>query len=100
MDKIETYAKAIHSLPSRLVDEMPPDVLEPEGTFATAERQLRTILEQFAGGQSMQPIFDAIKKLIEDSRRDEEIRMWFADLNHFARRVLQDAGYIMTDAGT
>jgi hypothetical protein len=49
--------------------------------------ELRTLLERFANGASMDGVFDASNALIDDARRDEEFRNWFHRLNTYIRKV-------------
>lgn len=63
----------------------------------TALSELRTLLERFADGQTMDGIFDAINVLIDDTRRDPELRDWFANVDTYMRKVLLDAGYVLED---
>ena len=68
--------------------------------YQNAEMELRILLERFANNTSMQPIFDAIDVMYSDSKRDPELRHWWNEAGHYIRRVLQEEGYIMTDAAT
>lgn len=60
--------------------------------------ELRTLLERFANGQSMQPIFDAVNQLYTDAKEDPELKSWFRELGAFVRRALQEPGYIMKES--
>jgi len=66
-----------------------------DGGLKTATSELRTLLERFANGQSMDIIFDAANILIDDAHRDEDLRNWFKDLNAYIRKVLLQAGYVL-----
>ena len=57
------------------------------GGLRTATLELRTLLERFANGQSMNIIFDAANALIDDANKDEELRKWFKNLNAYVRKV-------------
>ncbi|KZP14441.1 hypothetical protein FIBSPDRAFT_912787 [Athelia psychrophila] len=61
----------------------------------TATSELRTLLERFAGGQSMDVVFDAANALIEDAKADEGLREWFKSVDAYLRKVLLDAGYVL-----
>lgn len=65
--------------------------------FRHAEDELRTLLERFANGESMQPIFDAINQLYKDARNDDELRQWWSKLDSYVRECLQTPGYIMKE---
>ena len=87
-------------------------------SFQTAEQQLRTLLERFANGASLQPLLDAIAQvrpldppglpgllshisrcaqIREDADKDESLRAWLKELDSYIRRVLQEPGYVMRD---
>lgn len=68
-----------------------------DSSYQEAERELRTLLERFANGQSMQPIFDAVNEIYAAARQDDELRSWFSELTTYIRRVLQEPGYIMKE---
>ena len=68
-----------------------------DGNFQNATAELRSILERFANGQSMQPIFDSVDQLYTDAKNDDGLRSWFRELDHYVRLCLQEPGYIMKD---
>ncbi|KIM39008.1 hypothetical protein M413DRAFT_447366 [Hebeloma cylindrosporum] len=63
--------------------------------FNLAVTELRTLLERFANNISMDIIFDAANVLIDDSRRDPDLREWFKAVDHYIRKVLLEPGYIL-----
>jgi len=65
--------------------------------YQRAQHELRTLLERFANGASMDGIFDAVDQLYTDSKNDDELRHWFHELNTYIRQCLQEPGYIMKD---
>ncbi|GAA6063477.1 hypothetical protein JCM10212_006339 [Sporobolomyces blumeae] len=65
--------------------------------YQRAQHELRTLLERFANGASMQGMFDAVDQLYTDSKNDSELRAWFHELNIYIRQCLQEPGYIMKD---
>jgi len=65
--------------------------------YQNAEMELRILLERFANNTSMQPIFDAIDVLYTDAQNDDELRKWWHNASSYARRVIQEEGYIMED---
>ncbi|KAF8263795.1 hypothetical protein EI94DRAFT_1772841 [Lactarius quietus] len=60
-----------------------------------ATSQIRTLLERFANGKSMDVIIDAINTLIDDARTDEEFRRWFQSVGAYSRKVLLEPGYVL-----
>ena len=57
--------------------------------------QIRTLLERFADGKSMDIIIDAINDLIDDAKHDEEFRQWFQSVDAYSRKVLLEPGYVL-----
>lgn len=60
-----------------------------------ATTDLRTLLERFANGRSIDGILDAINALYANADRDEELRDWFKSVNSYTRKVLLEAGYVL-----
>ncbi|QRW17273.1 hypothetical protein RhiXN_05275 [Rhizoctonia solani] len=58
-------------------------------------RELRTLLERFANGQSMDPILDATGALWDDAQKDEGLRAWFRKMDEYVRKVLLEPGYVL-----
>jgi Family of unknown function (DUF5923) len=65
-----------------------------------AHRELKTLLENFADGTSMDDIFDAANDLIADANNDEEFNKWGKRLDTFIRKCLKKDGYILEDEST
>ncbi|KAG8824097.1 hypothetical protein FRC19_002552 [Serendipita sp. 401] len=61
-----------------------------------AWQELRVLLERFAGGRSLDPIFDAIQRIWDDAREDEQFRAWWGRADTFVRRTLLEPGFILT----
>jgi len=60
-------------------------MLDPALKHATTE--LRTLLERFANGKSMDIVVDAGHALIDDAQRDPELRDWFKKVNAYIHKV-------------
>jgi Family of unknown function (DUF5923) len=63
--------------------------------FRTSITQIRTLLERFANGKSMDIIIDSMDGLIDDTKNDEEFRQWFQSVNAYSRKVLLEPGYVL-----
>lgn len=57
--------------------------------------ELRTLLERFANGTSMDVIIDPLSKLADSARKDPALREWFNEANEYLRRVLLEPGYVL-----
>ncbi|KAF5332450.1 hypothetical protein D9611_005445 [Ephemerocybe angulata] len=66
----------------------------------TAMLELRTILERFASGVSLDVILDPLNLIIDDASRDPALRQYLTNVNAFIRRFLLEPGYIISDAST
>lgn len=66
--------------------EKASDVTE-DPSLQRATSELRTLLERFANGMSVQPILDAASQLNTDAQNDEGLRNWFSDVDTYARKV-------------
>lgn len=55
--------------------------------------ELRTLLERFANGTSMDIMFDTVNVLIDDARRDDGLRHWFQSVDAYIRKVRKPRKY-------
>ncbi|KAG8928965.1 hypothetical protein FRC02_006163 [Tulasnella sp. 418] len=98
LDTLETYfahgkntAKGSANSAGEVTDD-------PSLRRATSE--LRTLLERFANGKSLDGIENAARTLWEDAQRDEDLRNWFRELDEFVRKTLLEPGYVLSPACT
>lgn len=61
------------------------DPQDPSVSLAVTE--LRTLLERFANNTSLDSLINALNVLIEDSRRDPELRSWFEQVDTYIQKV-------------
>jgi hypothetical protein len=52
-----------------------------------AINEIRTLLERFANGRSMDIVIDAFGALRDDAQRDEELSEWFKRVDAYVRKV-------------
>jgi hypothetical protein len=50
-------------------------------------REVRTLLERFANNVTLDTTIESVNVLIDDSRRDPELRHWFKDVDTYIRKV-------------
>ncbi|KAG2072936.1 hypothetical protein BDR04DRAFT_1095721 [Suillus decipiens] len=93
LDEIERYASYGQTAAGH-GKERGSAITQDKALSATMS-ELRTLLERFANGLSMNDIFDASNALIDDARRDDEFRNWFHRLNTYIRKVLLEAGFVL-----
>ncbi|KAF8492864.1 hypothetical protein F5888DRAFT_1728342 [Russula emetica] len=60
--------------------------------------QIRTLLERFANGKSMDIIINPINQLIDNAKNDEEFRQWFQSVDAYTRKLLLEPGYVLEPA--
>lgn len=93
MGFIEEYAKHGRSVAAAGKDHTTGVTKEHNLKLATLE--LRTLLERFANGTSLDIVLDAVDAIIDDARRDESLREWFSTVYDYIRKVLLQPGYVM-----
>ncbi|CAE6364948.1 unnamed protein product [Rhizoctonia solani] len=93
LSAIESYHGHSKTLASTGQDSAKNVTSDPSLRLAT--RELRTLLERFANGQSMDPILNATGALWDDAQKDEELRAWFRKLNEYVHQVLLEPGYVL-----
>ena len=60
-----------------------------------ATLEIRTLLERFANGMSLDIIIGAVDGLTESARSDDALREWFSAVDTYLRRVLLEPGYVL-----
>lgn len=95
LDEVERYAS--HGQTAAGHGKERGSAYTQDKALNAAMSELRTLLERFANGTSMNGVFDASNALIDDARRDEEFRNWFHRLNTYIRKVLLEAGFVLED---
>lgn len=69
--------------------------LTSDPSLKQSVNELRTLLERFANGRTTADIVDSINTLIDDTRRDPDLRAWFANMDAYMRKVLLEPGYVL-----
>ncbi|KII90672.1 hypothetical protein PLICRDRAFT_106168 [Plicaturopsis crispa FD-325 SS-3] len=90
---VEEYVGHAHSIAGHAKDSHDTATSDPSLQQATSE--LRTLLERFANGRSIDVIINALNDLVNDAREDEELRAWFSHVDKYLRRTLLDAGFVL-----
>jgi uncharacterized protein YpuA (DUF1002 family) len=55
------------------------------------------ILANYAGGNDLHGITNALQSLLKEIENDDTLKDYFYDVNRFVQRALKEEGYIMTD---
>ncbi|KAF8528371.1 hypothetical protein BU17DRAFT_73458 [Hysterangium stoloniferum] len=66
-----------------------------QGALKEAKEELIFLLSRFANGTSPQPAIDAVNKLFDLARQDEEMRTWLESVQQWMKRVLLEPGYVV-----
>jgi hypothetical protein len=93
MGFIEEYVKHGRTLAEAGKDRKAEVKKDKNLTLAT--RELRTLLERFANGVSLDIVLDAVDAIIDDARRDDALREWFLAINAYIRKLLLEVGYVI-----
>jgi hypothetical protein len=93
MGFIEEYAKHGRTLAAAGKDHTTDATQDQNLKLAT--RELRTLLERFANGASLDIVLDAVDVIINDARHDEALREWFSAVDAYIRKVLLEPGYVI-----
>ena len=72
LDRAENYKGAAKNTGGQSGGHV--NAVRSDSHYQKAEQNLQTLLERFADNRSMQPIFDAVNQIYEDSRNDSELR--------------------------
>jgi len=94
MSYIEEYAKHGRKIAGASKEHTADSVVKDKN-LKRATRELRTLLERFANNTSIDIVLDATDAIIDDARRDEELRAWFSDFNTYIRKLLLEPGYVI-----
>ncbi|CCO29211.1 hypothetical protein BN14_03216 [Rhizoctonia solani AG-1 IB] len=84
LSAIETYHG--HSRTVASTGQNSAQNVTSDPTLRLATRELRTLLERFANGQSMEPILQATGDLWDAAQKDEGLRAWFRKLDDYVRK--------------
>ncbi|CED82968.1 Protein of unknown function DUF4449 [Phaffia rhodozyma] len=98
LDKAETYKGHTKSLTETGADSTGAVASDP--SFQQAYGEMKTLLERFADGESMDRIVDAVNNLYVDAQNDRELSAWFRKLDSYVRKCLLEPGYILEDEST
>lgn len=58
-----------------------------DASLNQAMAELRTLLERFADGRSMDDMKSRFQALYDDAQNDQELRNWFGEFDSYARKV-------------
>ncbi|KAF8326038.1 uncharacterized protein EI90DRAFT_2930862 [Cantharellus anzutake] len=91
---IETYYGHGRTLGSHHADKANEN-LGQDPTLQRAGNELRTLLERFANGKSLDDIFHAADQLNKDAQNDEGLKQWFSDFDAYVRKTLLEPGFVL-----
>ncbi|CAD6960072.1 unnamed protein product [Tilletia controversa] len=72
------------------------DEVDVEGNehLHAALDNLRSIIETFAGGKSLDPLLESVRKIIDDVRQDERLTNYWNEIDSYVERLLFDEGFV------
>jgi Family of unknown function (DUF5923) len=72
-------------------------IFKDDPVLQQTTNELRTILERFANGRSMNLMFNAVDEMWRDAEKDEGLREWWKRVDAFARKSLLVPGFIISE---
>ncbi|EPE04283.1 hypothetical protein F503_01287 [Ophiostoma piceae UAMH 11346] len=75
-------------------------VKEGRSRLASAEADLKLLIERFANGTSTDNLWSSINSIYKAADSDAELSGWFKNLDVYIRRCLQEDGYILQESST
>lgn len=70
--------------------------LRNDPMWQKAEKEWRTLLERFANGHPVQPLFDSIHDLYVSAKDDDEVNKWWREVDAYIRELFIKPGYALT----
>ncbi|KAI8971829.1 hypothetical protein BDF20DRAFT_838111 [Mycotypha africana] len=65
-----------------------------------AERELKTIIETWAQGYSIDPLLQGVQNVIKDAREDDKLREYYDRVKNYLHRLMKEPGYAADDRST
>ncbi|KZV88036.1 hypothetical protein EXIGLDRAFT_839540 [Exidia glandulosa HHB12029] len=72
-------------------------VQDPTGRVQESLRKLRTLVERFAGGHSLNNLLIALSACAADIREDRDVRAWWDEYERFVRKSMDEPGYLRSE---
>jgi hypothetical protein len=73
---------------------------EQESNREKAERELKTIIELWAQGQSIDPLLRGVQDVMRDTQNDEHIRDFYHNVVQYIDRLIREPDYVNNDEAT
>lgn len=73
---------------------------EQENYRELAEREVKTILELWAQGQSIDPLLHGVQQVMRDMQNDDYLRDFYHTVMHYVNRLIREPGYANSDQST
>ncbi|KAI8393277.1 uncharacterized protein BYT42DRAFT_680 [Radiomyces spectabilis] len=68
--------------------------------WSKVEIEVKTILEDWAQGQSLNPLVENVKQVMQDIKEDEKLRDYIQEWTDYIHRLLKETGYVDEEAST
>ncbi|KAI7879318.1 hypothetical protein K492DRAFT_131590, partial [Lichtheimia hyalospora FSU 10163] len=69
-------------------------------SWSAAEFELKTIIEDWAQGRSLDPLLHAVETTISDVTHDPELKQCYDEATQYLRRLAQEPNYAISDQST
>ncbi|KAG9010125.1 hypothetical protein FRB94_004366 [Tulasnella sp. JGI-2019a] len=70
--------------------------IKEDPSLQQATNELRTLLERFANGRSLDGIEQSVRVMYDDAQKDEGLKNWFKELDVYVRKTLLEPGYVLS----
>lgn len=71
---------------------------DPTGRIPAALRQFNVLVERLANGKPTADLFRAVDAVVDDARKDPELRRFISDSSRFVQKSLQHEDFAKSDA--
>ncbi|OAD78793.1 hypothetical protein PHYBLDRAFT_86476, partial [Phycomyces blakesleeanus NRRL 1555(-)] len=74
--------------------------MESNGNWSHAALEIKAIFEDWAQGQSLDPLLESIQKVFYDIKNDSKLHGYYEDVTGYLKRLLKDPGYVDSEQST
>ncbi|KAI9027459.1 hypothetical protein CLU79DRAFT_716995 [Phycomyces nitens] len=74
--------------------------MQSNSNWSNAALEIKAIFEDWAQGQSLDPLLESIQTLFYDIKNDPKLHGYYEDVIGYLKRLLKDPGYVDSEAST
>ncbi|KAF8533978.1 hypothetical protein BDD12DRAFT_758363 [Trichophaea hybrida] len=95
---VELMHKYVTKIKDSVVAEGKTVEVKTDENFDIAMKDVQALLMAFADGKPLDPINDALRKVIDDIQSDKDLKEFYDQVTEEFNRLLTDKGYVTSDA--